>query len=71
MISEEEVLCLIEMYNSGEISFAELILASGWSVKSLCRLIKDKKIHIDFNIDFLDSGRGLSEDELHKILEWY
>ena len=69
LITREELLDLISAYNSGKISFAEVLLASGKTVKELCQFLKTEGIQLSFNVNFLQEGRGLNEDDLNTILE--
>ncbi len=68
-MKDEEVLQLISEYNSGNISFGEILLASGFTIKQICRLIKNEGISISINVGFQEKGKGLSEEELKMILD--
>lgn len=68
-MKDEELLELVDLYNKGEYSFAEVLLASGKSVKELIRFLKKYKIELRFNVDFMDKGRGLEEEVLQMILK--
>jgi len=69
LLTMEELLQLFDAYNSGEYSFAEVLLASGLKVGQLIAFMKENDIPIEFNLGFMDRGRGLNEDVLERILE--
>ena len=66
---DEDLLNFVKKYHMGEISFAEVLLASGKSIKEFAAFLKKHNIELKINIGFLDEERGLSEEELKAILE--
>lgn len=69
MLKEEEILYLINEYNLGNLSFGEVLLASGLTVKEFAAFVKENGIEVRMNLGFLDKGRGLNEDALERVLE--
>jgi hypothetical protein len=69
LISREELLYLIDAYNDGKYSFAEVLLASGMNKRQFIAFLKENHIELKMNFDFIDKGRGLNEDILKGILE--
>ena len=69
MLEKEELLELFSAYNSGEYSFAEVLLASGLKIGQLIAFMEENGISVDINVGFMDKGRGLNEDVLERILE--
>ena len=67
-MEKDKLLSLFDAYNNGEFSFAEIFLASGLTFKELFKFIKENNVEIRFNLDFMDNGRGLSEDVLKTIM---
>lgn len=68
-MNNEELRMLIDGYNRGEYSFAEVLLASGKSVKELIKFLKETGIELYVNVGFIEQGRGLDESVLKEILE--
>ena len=69
MLTNEEIIFLINEYNCGSISFAEILLASGKTAKEFAIFLKKYNIELEVNVGFLDGGRGLSEEQLTMVLE--
>ena len=69
MLQEGELLSLFDAYNDGEFSFAEVLLASGMSIKDFAAFMRRHNIEISVNLDFMEKGRGLNEDALTRIME--
>jgi len=69
LLQEGELLGLLNAYENGEYSFASILLASGMSVKQFAAFMKKHKIELRVNFNFIDKGKGLSEDALRSVLE--
>ena len=69
LLREDELLLLFDAYNNGEYSFAEVLLASGMSIKDFAAFMRRHNIEISVNLDFMEKGRGLNEDALTRIME--
>lgn len=69
LLLDEDLLNLIREYDMGRISFAEIFLISGKTVKDCATFLKKYNVKLGINVGFLDKGRGLNEEELKLILE--
>jgi len=69
LLVKEELLSLFDAYEAGEYSFAEVLLASGLTVKEFTVFMKENNIEVRMNFGFLDRGKGLNEDALERVLE--
>ena len=69
MLTENELIMLVRAYNNGDCSFAEILLASGKTVAEFVAFLKKYDIELDINAEFLNRGRGLSEEQLKRMLE--
>ena len=68
MLTKDEIFYLINEYESGSVSFAEVLLASGLTVKDFTAFMKENGIEVRMNFVFLDNGKGLSEGALERVL---